>query len=401
MSSCACLIGWVKAQVAGGKKHVEKIHQEFRLLVERLKAKTHKVTETPVISESPKAIETPVISEITKVIETPVISENPKAIETPQVIETPKAIVSPEISETPTGLETPELPSEESSRSSVFGSWEVALDLKTHRYTATDGSVRREGMRSVTGFIKSLFPEFDSIAALKLMGKKKHETVYPNMSDEQILAYWRLKCAYASQMGTLLHDYMDRYLKLSIEQGCYPEFPEFPPNQPFVVPDGMPASLGDPVGEVINPETLRRFIQTLIERGLEPVATEVCLYDDGMRLAGTTDGIFRSKSTGELWCFDWKRMPKMLGSAPFSSWGFKGTPVEHSQQSKKLEVSIQLNLYRALIQREGKQFPQPITHLCAVMIHPQLRKGFREIEFPIEETLTAQLVQMLENQSQN
>jgi hypothetical protein len=251
-------------------------------------------------------------------------------------------------------------------------------------------------MLSVTGFVRSLFPEFDSAAALNLMGSKKRDGVYTNMSDEQILHYWKLKGEYASKMGTILHDYMDRYLKLAIEKGCYPDFPEFPPNQPFVIPEGMPSELGDPVGEVINPETLRRFIQTLIERGLEPVATEICLYDDAMCLAGTTDGLFRSKTTGELWCFDWKRKPKILGAAPFSSWGHTGTPMEHHQQSTKLEITLQLNLYRALIQREGKQFPQPVTHLCAVMIHPQLRAGFREIEFPIEEEMTSQLIQMLE-----
>lgn len=353
---------WVQKQVSCGQAWIKRVQAELAQIEERIKAKFPK-----------KAI---VLEERLPVEEITTTCSPVEEI----------SIGSPSCS----SVELPE------NRGSDFGQWKVSLDLKLHKYAATSGDQHREGMLSVTGFIKSLFPEFNSANALKIMGQKKRTTVYTNMSDEQILAYWKLKGEYASKMGTILHDYMDRYLKLAIEQGCYPAFPEFPPNQPFVVPEGMPAELGDPIGQVINPETLRRFIQTLIDRELEPIATEVCLYDDAMRLAGTTDGIFRSKTTGELWILDWKRMPKMLGPAPFSSWGHKGAPMEHYKQSKKLEVTIQLNLYRSLIQREGKQFPHPITHLCAVMIHPELRSGFKEVEFPIEEAMTTELVEVLE-----
>ena len=81
---------------------------------------------------------------------------------------------------------------------------------------------------------------------------------------------------------------------------------------------------------------------------------------------------------GTLQIYDWKRCKEIKKTNPFES-GFE--PIEHLPNSNYWHYSLQLNIYRRILQKEyGKQ----VTDLYLVCLHPN-QTSYKRIKVPIME----------------
>jgi len=80
---------------------------------------------------------------------------------------------------------------------------------------------------------------------------------------------------------------------------------------------------------------------------LEPYRTEWMVYSEEDRICGSVDMVMRDRNTGDLCIIDWKRVKKMSTEG----YGKKGSgPLEHLQDANFIHYSLQLNLYRYILE---------------------------------------------------
>jgi ATP-dependent exoDNAse (exonuclease V) beta subunit len=188
---------------------------------------------------------------------------------------------------------------------------------KTHKY-----SIGENTLTSVTQFISQFFKEFNENEMAKIMSfvsKKKG-------IKGQGIRYWKKHWKQMSQHGTRVHQFLEEYITLG-EKDTYTE----PDTQKILAGISYLALTKEALGK---------------EWEFKP---EVKIFNESLGMAGTIDlMIVKNK---EVYLVDWKTNKKI------EMIGYKGAkakaPVSHLPDCNYVKYSLQLNLYRHLLEQQG------------------------------------------------
>ena len=99
---------------------------------------------------------------------------------------------------------------------------------------------------------------------------------------------------------------------------------------------------------------------------MEPFRTELVVFDERLRIAGSIDMLYRDPQTDELWIYDWKRSKEFKHSNKWQSGiGILG----HLDDCNIAHYSLQLNLYEHILKTH---YNVKIAGKCLVRCHPNL-----------------------------
>jgi len=231
----------------------------------------------------------------------------------------------------------------------------IQFEEETHTYTI-DGV--KSGWTSCTGFLHNFFGHFDADAVIaKMMSSPKwYESKYFGLTAEQIKKQWSDKGAASSAAGTRMH--------LDIEH-FYNAMPYKLPSQ-YTMEDGFAGLdvdkwLPQPGAEWDYFCDYQRTY--VVPKGWKPFRTEWLVFDSEHKVAGSIDMIY-SKPDGTLAIYDWKRIEELKTENKFQT-GLG--PVAHLPDTNYWHYSLQLNVYRYIIQ---KHYGYVVSELALVVLHP-------------------------------
>lgn len=206
----------------------------------------------------------------------------------------------------------------------------IEFDEPRHVYSV-DGE---EWKGSVTGFVHTYFPEFDEDACIQRMMSSANWEMnkYYGMTADEIKALWKEIRDTAAASGTEMHAYIEYYYNAS----------------------------NDIEREVIINEyhTLEfsyflNFHNNEVKH-LKPWRTELRVFDRELLLAGSVDMLYISPRSTEsqplLIMYDWKRSKDILNDRAY---GRGKGPVSHILNTKTAGYNLQLNVYKAIIERNS------------------------------------------------
>lgn len=199
----------------------------------------------------------------------------------------------------------------------------LSFDAAAHRYTLrTDGGTVE--CPSVTTIVESLFEPFNG----RHWAEQKAR--FSGRSVEDILAEWEEIGRRASELGTALHDNIERHYL------------------------GLPAHDSAPADRAYS-----HFLAFAASRPLRPFRSEWRIFSDRFHVAGTLDFLACADSPDgpvyELW--DWKRSSKVVKDGRIVSHAFHGRcgiagPVAHIPDTSYWHYALQLSLYRYILETE-------------------------------------------------
>jgi len=239
----------------------------------------------------------------------------------------------------------------------------IRFDEPTHTYFI-DGS--SHGIISVTKLLHCFFSEFDADKVIQNMknSPKWPESKYFGMEDAEIKKQWNENGRIASKAGTAMHLAIENYLNSTT-------------TDTLVVPE---------------PSTEWTYFQQFwakVSPDLEPYRLEWPVWVAEFKLAGSIDAVFRRKSDGAFFIYDWKRTKDLKIENRFE----KGLgPLTHVDDTNYWHYTLQLNIYSWILE---KYYGMPIAGLYLVIIHPDNetyeRKRLNRMEDEVGEMLKARL----------
>jgi hypothetical protein len=232
----------------------------------------------------------------------------------------------------------------------------IQFEEETHTYTI-DGT--RAGWTSCTGFLHNFFGHFDADAVIaKMMASPKwFESKYFGKTAEEIKKQWSDKGKASSEAGTRMH--------LDIEH-FYNAMPATGAKTAYTMEDGLAGMAIDdwPPQEGAEWNYFCDYQQTyVIPKGWQPFRTEWLVFDPEHKVAGSIDMLYM-KPDGTLAIYDWKRIEELKTDNRFQS-GLG--PVTHLPDTNYWHYSLQLNVYRYIIQ---KHYGYVVSELALVVLHP-------------------------------
>lgn len=187
----------------------------------------------------------------------------------------------------------------------------LSFDPDSHTYYYCE-----RPMISVTTLVENCFPRFD--AEYWAARKALKEGVDPSV----ILDRWEREAARARQLGTTMHELIERYY------------------------------LGDDCGD--DTDSFRLFRLFAANNRLYPYRTEWRIFHEDYDLAGTLD-FLELTPDGTFNIYDWKRSKKLLApdgriisTSPFRSKGLH--PVSHIPDTSYWHYALQLSIYRFILE---------------------------------------------------
>lgn len=213
---------------------------------------------------------------------------------------------------------------------------------------------------SVTGLVHAPFPAFDARHILGRMSAEKKRQKYGTADDRAIARAWQRDNTAKADTGTGVHAAMEIYFNT----GYWSRDPRIQ----------------------IELQQGRRFVAWLEAHNLEVVRTEPTVWvpialpdEDAVYLAGSVDCLARHRTTHEWYILDWKRTGKELVPTKNGAFGWgtgKFAQVEHLPFH---HYSLQLHLYRAMLQSPGYGLTIPSQNLYLVRFHPKTASGSFEL----------------------
>jgi hypothetical protein len=201
----------------------------------------------------------------------------------------------------------------------------LLFDESTHTYRAEGTS-----LISVTTLLSSWFKKFNPDETIRMMKSKPSwpQSKYFGMTDEEIKGKWASEGKEASTLGTQLHAAIEEYYKTNTV--------------------------------TLQTVEMEQFLRFAEQKKLKIAGLEHKVFDIEWRLAGTIDGM--AHHGDELDLYDWKRCKDMTTSYGYSI----QEGLTHIPSSNFWKYSLQLNLYRALLEKQGKR----IHAMYIVCFHP-------------------------------
>ena len=192
----------------------------------------------------------------------------------------------------------------------------AVFDPDAHTYTVLETGAPQS---SVTTFISSFFPQFDT----EYWSKKKSAQL--GITQASLKKKWADKAEKAQDIGTLMHLYAERRLR----------------NEPAPDPTCKRSE-----------KLFLRIDQSLaqLSRFFNFVQSEMIVFSPGLGLAGTVDLIMEYKDSGNLAILDFKQNEKIKKTNPWEN-GFP--PVAHMESCDIVKYALQLGFYKKIIEHEG------------------------------------------------
>ena len=219
----------------------------------------------------------------------------------------------------------------------------ITFDEGPHIYTI-DG---KSDYTSVTTFIHSLFPKFnaDKIIAGMMKSRKWSQSKYFGMTPDEIKKQWNENGKSASSAGTKLHYDIECFF------------------------NGNPND-NDSIEYMFFREFWEKYSSSL-----KPYRAEWMVFDEDVKLAGSIDMLFE-REDGDLEIYDWKRCKEIKKFNNFES-GICDC-VEHLPNSNFWHYSLQLNIYKEILERK---YGKTVKGLYLVCLHPN-KSGYERIKVP-------------------
>ena len=195
----------------------------------------------------------------------------------------------------------------------------VRFDAPTHTYTVLCEDGREVACDSVTTVVEDLFEKFDA----EYWAARKATADHPK---EAIMAEWEAAGQRARDLGTLLHDRIERYY------------------------------LGEqPDSEAAADRAFAHFLRFAASTPLRPYRSEWRIFSERYRISGTLD--FLAYDGSRFVIYDWKRSAKIVDSLGHpivdNRYGkYAGAPVAHVPDTVYQHYALQVSLYRYLLHLE-------------------------------------------------
>ena len=194
--------------------------------------------------------------------------------------------------------------------------------------------MRKKIAFSVTEFISSFFPKFDSENVIDTwydIWQSNDNSKYFGYSKKEILDLWEEIRIDASTKGTQLHNDIENYVKN-------------------------------------NDESLtKEFLQYLdFEKhycDFNILESECIVYNEELDICGTIDRI--SEFEGEYYLFDWKRVKEIRETSDEECF----RPIDYLANSNYWKYSLQLNFYKYILE---KNYNINISGMYLVQLHPDI-----------------------------
>lgn len=196
----------------------------------------------------------------------------------------------------------------------------VSFDPDSHTYHVRTSGGDSIVCDSVTTIVDECFERFDA----DYWAERK---ATPTVTAEMLKAEWEAKGKAARDLGTQLHDRIERH---------------------YLGENPDAAALADPA--------FRNFLAFAEVWKLSPFRSEWRIYSERYRIAGTLD--FLAYDGCEFDIFDWKRSSKLVdcftGQPLYENqWGKRAfAPVSHLHDTTYWHYALQVSLYRYLLELE-------------------------------------------------
>ena len=201
----------------------------------------------------------------------------------------------------------------------------IVFDPENHSYRVKDSDTLLNG---VTTYIGEFFPKFDADKWAPRTAKKRGTTT------EAILNEWAEKAKRGRDEGHNVHEYAEFQMKRMFNG----------------IPSGM--SMPEPLSE--RCEGLFIAVDKAIEwlkMYYDFVAAEMIVFSPRLKLAGTIDLVMVNDNG--LCLFDWKQNKEIKKFNPYQK---ALGPLAHLEDHDFNKYSLQLNIYRRIIEEE-KYYP--------------------------------------------
>ena len=212
----------------------------------------------------------------------------------------------------------------------------ISLDESTHIYT-----IRQDkSYKSVTTFIKSIFPKFDSDLIIDKMMKSKYWSTnkYFGKTKEEIKQEWKTNGCESAVLGTKLHVNIEYFYNNILNKTM--EFTkEF--------------------------ELFMKFYDN--NKHLIPYRTEWLVFDEELNMAGSIDMVFKEEIENKTYyhIYDWKRSKVIKKENRYGNCLVEA--LDHIPDSNFWHYSLQLNIYKYILE---KNYNINIKDMFLVQFHP-------------------------------
>jgi ATP-dependent exoDNAse (exonuclease V) beta subunit len=201
-----------------------------------------------------------------------------------------------------------------------------------HIYTLNGSTIK---FTSVTTLVHLQFEQFNADKILNnIFNKNPIPEKYHGKTKESVKAEWEENRDSAASAGTKLHQNIEDYFN----------------------------------GRHVNNESIewKYFLKFHTDNlQLKPYRTEWVVYDESIKIAGSIDMVTENPDH-TLTIYDWKRSKAILKSNSFNKFSTSQT-IGHIPDSNFWHYSLQLNIYKSIIER---QYNKTVKDLFLVCLHP-------------------------------
>lgn len=234
---------------------------------------------------------------------------------------------------------------------------ETEMDEESHTYRVKNNT----GYISVTTLIGKYCQPFDKEDAVKRASKKKE---HKGKTEKQILTEWDEKAHNASSNGKGFHGFAENFLLSgnSIDQ---------------VVPDSK------------EKEYFVNFYKDFLF-DKEVIYLEKILYNEYYKVVGTIDALVYCPTHNILYFIDWKTNEKISVT---NKWQNFKPPINRYEQCSKEIYTLQISLYRWIIEKEILNINSPPTMKNLLVHFSKLNSNYQVHELNYYKFSVVQLLE--------
>lgn len=255
----------------------------------------------------------------------------------------------------------------------------ISFDEGPHIYTITlfdekNKEYKRDDYTSVTTWCHSHFSHFNADAIIEKMMKSKkwHQNKYYGMSVDEIKSIWEKNRDEAAKAGTLMHWDIECFYNKNQNKNASVEYQYF---------KNFEKDRLDPING--------------FGKDWKPYRTEWMIFDEDLQLSGSVDMTYIDND-GKLHIYDWKRSKEIKKTNPWQS--AKTECISHFPDSNFWHYSLQLNVYKAILERKYG-FKNKVKSLCLVVLHPDNpNKNYMKVKVPILKDEIKDLIELRKKQ---
>ena len=215
----------------------------------------------------------------------------------------------------------------------------LLFDPESHTYY-----IEGRPLKSVTTLVEECFPPFDGLYWAHRKAPQE------GLTPEELMAKWEAEACRARDLGTTMHDKIERYY------------------------------LGEDSGD--DTDAYRLFRCFAAVNRLYPFRTEWRIYLEEYGIAGTLDFLERTPD-GTYNIYDWKRSRKLINrfgmveaTSPFRKTGLH--PISHLPDCSYYHYALQVSVYRYILEQK---YGINVNKMRLGVFHPSY-SGYYIVDLP-------------------